>query len=168
MYANKMHDDGAKGKAFEMLLKEYFKVNVKVAAKGRTDLVKWIDGKRSTIEIKTAAGELADLDENGNIVTFIGKNDYIIYRATETSHAYIMNAMDFWTMVTENGLTRQKFTKAMNDRKKAGLNWYYDRITLKTIDDKTSHRQRDKINALLEQNATRLDEFVASHEIITR
>lgn len=158
-------DCGKVGKEFECQIKELFACKITVAKPNMIDLIKWVDDERVKIEIKTGGTELGKLDENGNIYDTIEKNDYIIYRATISSPIYVMKAKEFWKMVNENNLVRRKFTKAMNDIKREGGEWYYDRITLKTIDDKTSHKQRDFINALLDENAITLDDFIETHKV---
>lgn len=164
-YIFKITDDGKIGKEFECSLKEEFGCIVKVAKPSQTDLVKYVDGVRTKFECKTGSGEIKVLDEFGNVVKDITSSDYIIYRATITSETYVMKSDEFLRLVEDNDLLRYKFTTEMNKVKKSGGNWYYDRVTLKTIDDKTSHCKRDFINNLLEENAITLDEFIASHKI---
>ena len=165
----KATDSGANGKMFELMLKEFFGMkNVTVSKQGKIDLIKYVDGYRKLFELKTASGELATLDKDGNIKDCITKNDFVIYQATATSKVYIMDAKAFWFMVNNNNLVRDKASTYQSKQKKDGLEWYKDKLTLKTIDDKTSYKQRDKINALLEKNAVTLDEFVATHKITTK
>lgn len=165
----KATDSGANGKKFELMLKEFFNMkNVTVSKQGRIDLIKYVDGQRKRFELKTASGELATLDKDGNVKDCITKNDFIIYQATATSNVYVMDAKAFWDMVNNNDLVRDKASTYQSKQKKDGKAWFKDKLTLKTIDDKTSHKQRDKINALLDNNAVTLDEFVASHKITTK
>ena len=165
--ATNRYDCGYNGKAAEYNLKIDALVTTKVSPAKLVDLIKYVDGKRVKFEIKTASGELYSLASDGSIITKspIFKSDYVIYRATPSYEWYVISVDMFLSLVTNNNLTRLKCSTPMARNKKDGLPYYYDRVTLKTIDDKSSHKQAEKISNLLADYGETLQEFIEHHDI---
>lgn len=158
-------DNGRGGKQFEMLVKFAIgNYNFKgVSKSGRLDTTKKKNGERLKIEIKQNAGELATLDENGNIIDCITKNDIIIYapeynpNAPVELQAYVMNATDFYNGLVQNGCIRYKTSTAVNNAVKQGYcEKYHDKITIQN----NSLKKLDKIYDLCEEIGVSLKEWV--------
>lgn len=117
--------DGAKGNAFEMLIKIALKnYNFKgVAPRSKFDTTKTIDGTKVKFECKTGSGELAHLSRNGvlrNSPTL--KSDYIIYclkfdayKPLTEQEIFVVETSEFLVRVSENKLTRVKMTTKMKN-----------------------------------------------------
>lgn len=117
--------DGAKGNAFEMLVKIAMKnYNFKgIAAPSKFDTTKTIDGEKVKFECKTGSGELAHLSRNGvlkNSPTL--KSDYIIYclrfdayKPLTEQEIFVIETSEFIARTSENKLTRIKMTTKMKN-----------------------------------------------------
>ena len=111
-------NSGAIGRALEMKIKNdlgNYHFNG-ISSSRRNDTMK--NGYK--IEIKTAAGELANIDEYGNITSPLFSSDYIIYAPFpcldfELDKMFIVcKADEFYTRVQEANITRLKMSTAMS------------------------------------------------------
>lgn len=135
-----------------------------VAKAGRHDSTKKINGKITSIEFKSGAGELATLDEFGNYTHSILDSDLIVY-APEYSpdydvikQAYVLTTVAFMDIMDELKLARYKKSSAMLKRESEYQ--YYDRLTIQTFS--TSRKKTDALYNALEESAVTLAEFIES------
>jgi hypothetical protein len=151
-------NSGAVGRALEMKIKNdlgnfHFSG---VSSSRRNDTMK--SGYK--IEIKTAAGELANIDENGNITSPLFSSDYIIYAPFpcldfELEQMFIVcKADEFYARVQEANLTRLKMSTAMSK------NVFY------TDEEKWKDKISLQFNSIKKENALLdiLDEIGMSYE----
>lgn len=158
-------DSGALGKTSEGLVRYY--CNDYRAARvcrefGRVDMRKKIDGKIYNFEIKQGGVELVELNHDGSVIKSIADtNDYIIYSPRYDStipvekQYYVVPMADFVNGLIEYKLTRYKVTTPMNDTKKAGGDWYFDRIALQN----NSLKKQNALWDMLEELGTSLEDF---------
>lgn len=128
-------DSGRGGKTAEMQTK-LFLGNYRFNGVSKS---KAIDTRKNgfKIEIKTNAGELATLDENGNITDSILKNDYIVYFPEYNANypvelqAYVLKADTFYNALIESGCIRYKTSTFVSNQAKNGYcEKYHDKITI--------------------------------------
>lgn len=155
-------DSGVNGKLFEAEVKKALN-NIKgkiVSSQTRVDTMKW--GMRH--EIKSGCGELAVLDENGNIIKWVFNSDVIIYAPFFEAGddvemcSYVLKPEDFHQALVEANLIRLKATTPMNREKQAGNHWYYDRLAIQTY--KTSNRAVNRWYDALEKYGIPLGEYL--------
>ena len=156
-------DSGAIGKSAEGLVRYYcndYRAESVCRELGKVDMRKKVNGKMCNFEIKQGGVELAELNRNGSVVKSIAdKNDYIIYCPRYSSEIavekqfYVVPMVDFMDGVIEANLIRYKATTPMQAIKKAGGEWYHDRITIQ-------NNSLKKENAMLDM----LDEYGISLE----
>lgn len=156
-------DSGALGKSSEGLVRYYcndYRAERVCRELGKIDMRKKVNGKMRNFEIKQGAFEIAELNRNGSVVKSIAdKNDYIIYCPRYSSEIavekqfYVVPMVDFMDGVIEANLIRYKATTPMQAIKKAGGEWYHDRITIQ-------NNSLKKENAMLDM----LDEYGISLE----
>lgn len=156
-------DSGALGKSSEGLVRYYcndYRAERVCRELGKIDMRKKVNGKMCSFEIKQGAFEIAELNRNGSVVKSIAdKNDYIIYCPRYSSEIavekqfYVVPMVDFMDGVIEANLIRYKATTPMQAIKKAGGEWYHDRITIQ-------NNSLKKENAMLDM----LDEYGISLE----
>ena len=156
-------DSGALGKSSEGLVRYYcndYRAERVCRELGKIDMRKKVNGKMCNFEIKQGAFEIAELNRNGSVVKSIAdKNDYIIYCPRYSSEIavekqfYVVPMVDFMDGVIEANLIRYKATTPMQAIKKAGGEWYHDRITIQ-------NNSLKKENAMLDM----LDEYGISLE----
>lgn len=156
-------DSGALGKSSEGLVRYYcndYRAERVCRELGKIDMRKKVNGKMCSFEIKQGAFEIAELNRNGSVVKSIAdKNDYIIYCPRYSSEIavekqfYVVPMVDFMDGVIEANLIRYKATTPMQAIKKAGGEWYHDRITIQ-------NNSLKKENAMLDM----LDEYGESLE----
>ena len=156
-------DSGALGKTAEGLVRYYcndYRAERVCRELGKIDMRKKINGKMYSFEIKQGAFEVAELDNSGSVVKSIAdKNDYIIYCPRYDSSIpvelqfYVVPMVDFMNGIIESQLIRYKATTPMQTIKKAGGEWYHDRITIQ-------NNSLKKENAMLDM----LDEYGESLE----
>lgn len=153
-------NSGANGRAFEQAVKVALH-NYRskgITAANRADTIKKIDGVIQSIEIKQGAGELATLNEYGEIVTTIFKRDLIVYAPEyEASDnvlqtAYVMSTNTFMKVLDEAGLIRYKKTSSMTKRDKEEQ--YNDRMAIQTFTN--SQKKLNLFYDLLEENGAKL------------
>ena len=140
-------NSGAEGRAFERAVNFYlglYNRSETVQGAGMFDSVKYgvINGKkkRISIEIKTGAGTLATLDENGNILTSpLFKSDFVAYtpqfypEQDFDGQALFFETSVFLDILKKNNLIRKKVSGKMNAQKKGGENWYYDILSIQSF-----------------------------------
>lgn len=140
-------NSGAEGNAFERAINYLFGLLRRcgtVQSANSFDCVKYrtIDGKRKriTIEIKTGAGTLAVLGENGDIVSSpLLQSDFVAYVPQFIENIPAENQVLFFEtpvfidILKKNNLIRKKASGKMIARKKAGLDWYYDMLTIQSF-----------------------------------
>lgn len=158
-------DSGALGKSSEGLVRYYcndYRAERVCRELGKIDMRKKVNGKMCSFEIKQGGVELAELDRGGSVVKSIAdKNDYIIYCPRYSStiavekQYYVIPIVDFMEGLIESNLIRYKATTPMNAIKKAGGEWYYDRITVQNNSLKKENLMLD----MLEERGTSLEDF---------
>ena len=129
-------DSGINGKLFEAEIKKALSnTNGKaVSSPTRADSRKW----GMSHEIKTGCGELAILDENGDVVKWVFNSDIIIYAPFFEAGddvemcSYVLRPDDFHKALIEANLIRKKVSTPMNSEKQEGNEWYYDRMAIQT------------------------------------
>lgn len=160
-------DSGALGKSSEGFVRYYcndYHAERVCREIGKIDMRKKVNGKMCSFEIKQGGVELAELDCNGSIIKSIAdKNDYIIYCpryngniAVEKQY-YVVPMTDFMNGLIEKGLIRYKASTPMTAIKKAGGEWYYDRITVQN----NSLKKETAMWDLLEEYGVGLELFAA-------
>lgn len=159
-------DSGRGGKAYEGLVKLYlgnYRFNGIASKEGRTDTYKSLNGKRIRIEIKCNAFEIERLDENGTVTYSICDNDYIIYapeydiNTPVELQSYVIPASLFVDELKTRECVRLKATSTMTKRKKDGLPWFYDRISIQN----NSLKKLDIIYDILDEYGISLKDFKA-------
>lgn len=158
-------DSGALGKSSEGLVRYYcndYRAERVCRELGKIDMRKKVNGKMYSFEIKQGGVELAELDRGGSVVKSIAdKNDYIIYCPRYSStiavekQYYVIPTTDFMDGLIEYSLIRYKATTPMNAIKKAGGEWYYDRITVQNNSLKKENAMLD----MLEERGESLESF---------
>lgn len=151
-------DSGLHGKDFETQVK-YLLGNTNgrcISRNGRIDTRKTINGKLTTIEIKSGCGEIATLNEFGETVTSILNSDLIIY-APEYSpeysveqQAFVLEVDDFMEVLNNCGLTRLK--KSSAQYKLDENEQFYDKMTIQSFTN--SQRKTNLFYDYLEQYPT--------------
>ena len=115
------------------------------------------------IEIKSACGELATLDENGNMVTSVFKNDLIIYAPFYEPDddiftcCYVLTIDGFKKALESANMIRQKMSTNMSKRKKAGLPYYNDRLAIQSFTN--SKKRTAAWLTALDENGISLEEW---------
>jgi hypothetical protein len=134
-------DSGFNGKTFEMEVKLYanaYKGHF-VSRPSQIDLVK---GKnRIAYEIKSGCCELGILDMNGEIIkSTIDNSQYVIYTPEYQNglipveqYARVFQSWEFWQVLDNCGLVREKMSTGMTRAKKAGLPYYNDRLAIQSF-----------------------------------
>ena len=140
-------NSGAEGRAFERAINYVFGLLKRCGAvqgANSFDCVKYrtVNGKRKriTIEIKTGSGTLGILDANGNIISSpLLKSDFIAYvpqlldGIPAENQVLFFETSVFIDILKKNNLIRKKASGKMSARKKAGLNWYYDILSIQSF-----------------------------------
>ena len=91
------------------------------------------------IEIKSACGELATLDESGKMITSIFKNDLVIYAPFYEPDddiytcCYVLTIDGFKRALESANMVREKMSTNMCKRKKAGMTYYNDRLSIQSF-----------------------------------
>lgn len=159
-------DSGRGGKTYEALVKlalGNYRFKGITAKELRVDTRIKVDGELKSIEIKSNAFEIARLDENGNTVYSIANNDYIIYapeldlEAPVELQSYVIPAELFINELENAGCIRYKMTSPMIARKKAGLDCFYDRLSIQN----NSLKKLNAIYDILDTYGVSLKEFIA-------
>ena len=158
-------DSGALGKSSEGLVRYYcndYRAESVCKELGKIDMRKKVNGKMCNFEIKQGGVELAELDRNGAIVKSVAdKNDYIIYCPRYDSSIpvelqfYVVPMVDFMNGIIGANLIRYKATTPMQRIKKAGGEWYHDRIAVQNNSLKKENAMLD----MLEQYGISLERF---------
>lgn len=158
-------DSGALGKSSEGLVRYYcndYRADSVCRGLGEVDMRKKVGGKMCNFEIKQGGVELAELGRNGAIVKSVAdKNDYMIYCPRYSSEIavekqYYVIAMNvFMNGLIEYDLMRYKATTPMQRIKKAGGEWYHDRIAVQNNSLKKENAMLD----MLEQYGISLERF---------
>lgn len=158
-------DSGALGKTSEGLVRYYcndYRAESVCKELGKIDMRKKVSGKMCNFEIKQGGVELAELDRNGAIVKSVAdKNHYMIYCTRYDStiaveKQYYVIPMDvFMNGLIEYDLMRYKATTPMQNIKKAGGDWYYDRIAVQN----NSLKKQNAMWDMLEQYGISLEQF---------
>lgn len=151
-YAQGEHNnDGANGTSYEMAIKLALG-NYKGQLKSKAGIVDTRKGGYS-VEIKSGCGELATLNENGEIINTVFKRDIIIYAPFYEAGddvfltSYVLTTDDFFEALEQAHLIRTKVSSAMNKKKQNGEPWYYDRMSIQSF--KNSQKAIDRwLNAL--------------------
>lgn len=149
-------DSGAIGKSAEGLVRYYcndYKAERVCRELEKVDMRKKVNGKMCNFEIKQGAFEVAELDRNGSVVKSIAdKNDYIIFCPRYDStiavekQFYVVPMVDFMNGIIEWNLIRYKSTTPMQAIKKAGGEWYHDRITIQNNSLKKENAMLDMLD----------------------
>ena len=158
-------DSGALGKSSEGLVRYYcndYRAESVCKELGKIDMRKKVNGKMCNFEIKQGGVELAELDCNGSIVKSVAdKNDYMIYCprysaeiAVEKQY-YVIPMNVFMNGLIEYDLMRYKATTPMQNIKKAGGDWYHDRIAVQN----NSLKKQNAMWDMLEQYGISLERF---------
>ena len=129
---------------------------------GEVDMRKKVNGKMCNFEIKQGGVELAELNRDGAIVKSVAdKNDFMIYCprysadiAVEKQY-YVIPMNAFMNGLIEYDLMRYKATTPMQRIKKAGGEWYHDRIAVQNNSLKKENAMLD----MLEQYGISLERF---------
>lgn len=158
-------DSGALGKSSEGLVRYYcndYRAKSVCRGLGEVDMRKKVNGKMCNFEIKQGGVELAELDRNGAIVKSVAdKNNYMIYCPRYSAEIavekqYYVIAMNvFMNGLIEYDLMRYKATTPMQRIKKAGGEWYHDRIAVQNNSLKKENAMLD----MLEQYGISLERF---------
>lgn len=156
---------GVRGVALEKAGKVFFGVatleTAKLSDKTKKDFRKTVDGSPSYFESKSGSGNYGHIETDGTETNYLDGNKYVMYQATETSPIYIVPKDDFDREVKLHFTRKPKYQTEMqrlnNTRK--------DTICMKTINDGTSHRERDRINAMCSTYGQEIYDFVACHNI---
>lgn len=153
-YAQGEHkNDGANGTSYEMAVKVALgNYNGQLKSKAGT-----MDTRKGghSVEIKSGCGELATLNENGEIITTIFKRDIIIYAPFYEAGddvfctSYVLTTEDFFSALEKANLIRTKVSSAMNKKKQNGEPWYYDRMAIQSF--KNSQKATDRWLDALEE-----------------
>lgn len=170
-------NSGAEGRAFERAVN--FRLGLydrseKVQGAGVFDSVKYgvIDGKkrRLSIEVKTGAGTLATLDENGDIVTSpFFNSDFVAYTPQfyldleVENQALFFETAVFVDILKKHGLIRKKTSGKMTAQKKSGANWYYDVLSIQSF--KNSKKKYHAFTQDLFFEGMTFDDFVEEYNI---
>lgn len=158
-------DSGALGKSSEGLVRYYcndYRADSVCRGLGEVDMRKKVGGKMCNFEIKQGGVELAELDHNGAVVKSVAdKNDYMIYCPRYSSEIavekqyYVIPMNVFMNGLIEYDLMRYKATTPMQRIKKAGGDWYHDRIAVQNNSLKKENAMLD----MLEQYGISLERF---------
>ena len=158
-------DSGALGKSSEGLVRYYcndYRADAVCRGLGEVDMRKKVGGKMCNFEIKQGGVELAELDRSGAIVKSVAdKNDYMIYCPRYSSEIavekqyYVIPMNVFMNGLIEYDLMRYKATTPMQRIKKAGGDWYHDRIAVQNNSLKKENAMLD----MLEQYGISLERF---------
>ena len=157
----KQIDSGVNGKLFEAEVKKALN-NTRgkvVSAQTRVDTTKW----NMRHEIKSGCGELAVLDENGNIKKWVFNSDIIIYAPFFEAGddvkmcSYVLKPEHFHKALIEANLIRLKATTPMIKRKKSGEEWFYDRMAIQSY---KSNRAINRWYDALEKYGIPLGEYL--------
>ena len=158
-------DSGALGKSSEGLVRYYcndYRADAVCRGLGEVDMRKKVNGKMCNFEIKQGGVELAELDRNGAVVKSVAdKNDFMIYcprycAGIAVEKQYYVISMDvFMNGLIEYDLMRYKATTPMQNIKKAGGDWYYDRIAVQN----NSLKKQNAMWDMLEQYGISLERF---------
>ena len=158
-------DSGALGKSSEGLVRYYcndYRAESVCRGLGEGDMRKKVNGKMCNFEIKQGGVELAELDNSGAVVKSVAdKNDFMIYCprycaeiAVEKQY-YVIPMNAFMNGLIEYDLMRYKATTPMQRIKKAGGEWYHDRIAVQNNSLKKENAMLD----MLEQYGISLERF---------
>lgn len=158
-------DSGALGKSSEGLVRYYcndYRAESVCRGLGEVDMRKKVNGKMCNFEIKQGGVELAELDHSGAVVKSVAdKNDFMIYCprycaeiAVEKQY-YVIPMNAFMNGLIEYDLMRYKATTPMQRIKKAGGEWYHDRIAVQNNSLKKENAMLD----MLEQYGISLERF---------
>ena len=158
-------DSGALGKSSEGLVRYYcndYRAESVCRGLGEVDMRKKVNGKMCNFEIKQGGVELAELDNSGAVVKSVAdKNDFMIYCprycaeiAVEKQY-YVIPMNAFMNGLIEYDLMRYKATTPMQRIKKAGGEWYHDRIAVQNNSLKKENAMLD----MLEQYGISLERF---------
>lgn len=158
-------DSGALGKSSEGLVRYYcndYRAESVCRGLGEVDMRKKVNGKMCNFEIKQGGVELAELDNSGAVVKSVAdKNDFMIYCPRYSADIavekqYYVIPMDvFMNGLIEYDLMRYKATTPMQRIKKAGGDWYHDRIAVQNNSLKKENAMLD----MLEQYGISLERF---------
>ena len=158
-------DSGALGKSSEGLVRYYcndYRADSVCRGHGEVDMRKKVNGKMCNFEIKQGGVELAELDNSGAVVKSVAdKNDFMIYcprycAGIAVEKQYYVISMDvFMNGLIEYDLMRYKATTPMQRIKKAGGEWYHDRIAVQNNSLKKENAMLD----MLEQYGISLERF---------
>lgn len=173
-------NSGAEGRAFERSVNFYLGLydrSEKVQGAGAFDSVKYgiINGKkkRISIEVKTGAGTLATLDENGNILTSpLFKSDFVAYTPQFYPNLDLENQVLFFEtsvfidILKKHGLIRKKISGKMNTQKKSGGNWYYDILSIQSF--KNSKKKYHAFTSDLFFEGMTFNDFVEEYNITVK
>ena len=173
-------NSGAEGRAFERAVNFYLGLydrSEKVQGAGMFDSVKYgiINGKkkRISIEVKTGAGTLATLDENGNILTSpLFKSDFVAYTPQFYPDLDLENQVLFFEtsvfidILKKHGLIRRKISGKMNAQKKSGGNWYYDILSIQSF--KNSKKKYRAFTSDLFFEGMPFNDFVEEYNVTTK
>lgn len=162
-------NSGAHGNAFERAVKlELGNYRFKGTAKrGHYDSTKKIDGNRYRIEIKQGAGELATLDENGNIIHSELTADLFIYAPEYDPNfdviyqAYVLTTDNFIACIKAARLTRLKKSTAQYRRPEDER--YYDRLAIQTFTN--SKKAMERLYNALEEYGQPLNKWLVENKI---
>lgn len=152
---------GTEGVLFEAMIKlEFNCVRGKPHSKpGRIDLSK----NGYNIEVKQGLGaELGRLDEKGILTSPLLKSDYICYcpnfsyKVNINKQCYILSVPVFLEGLKSNNLTRRKPSTDMQARKKAGLDWFYNRYSIQA----NSIKKENALFNFLEENSISITDFL--------
>lgn len=130
-------NSGADGRLYEPLVKfalGNYGFKTLVAKSNYKDTRK--GGK--TFEIKQGCPELIALDEKGNVIKSIFNNDFIIYAPDYLPGddvryvSWVFTSDEFKQALDEADLWRYKTSSYQYSRKRAGLEWFCDRISIQS------------------------------------
>ena len=158
-------DSGALGKSSEGLVRYYcndYRAESVCRGLGEVDMRKKVNGKMCNFEIKQGGVELAELDNSGAVIKSVAdKNDFMIYCprycaeiAVEKQY-YVIPMNAFMNGLIEYDLMRYKATTPMQRIKKAGGEWYHDRIAVQN----NSLKKQNAMWDMLEQYGISLEQF---------
>lgn len=170
-------NSGAEGRAFERAINFLLGLLARsesVQGAGLFDAIKYMEvngkKKRITIEIKTGAGTLATLDEDGNILTSpLMKSDFVAYTPQFYPELEVENQVLFFEtsvfldILKKHGLIRKKVSGKMNTKKKSGGTWYYDILSIQSF--KNSKKKYHAFTTDLFFEGMTFNDFVEEYNI---
>ena len=165
-------NSGNEGRTVELAVKlalDNYRGAQAISAATRKDTFKSLDGVKTSFEIKSGCGVLANIDENGNYYGTMLKSEYVIYvpeydiNLPVTCQAYVLLVEDFIEILQEIGLIRLKMSGAQycNGQRKEGA--FYDRLTIQTF--KNSKRKTALLYEALNRYADTMEDFFNRYNI---